>query len=125
MVKVSREDGTFSDPFLCITGPMAIPLQGEVFDTRMVFDLNDEEPLPLVHGASRLPELIAPTSFSLSASPREWIEATAPSQLLLKARSHGRFLTVLDSSTPHTAVPIRDHTSHIWTRLRQENIKIS
>jgi hypothetical protein len=122
MLTVYREDGTFSDPFLCVTGPVATPLQGETFDTRTIFNLDEESPLPLVHGDIRLPELIAPTTVSLSATSRDWIETTAPSQLLLQARSQGQFLTILDSTPLHSTVPILDATDSTWTRLQSEKV---
>jgi hypothetical protein len=120
MVKVYREDSTFSAPFLCITGPMSVPLQGEAFNTRAVFHLGDDDPLPLIHGTSRLPERIAPSSISLSVASREWIEDTAPSQLLLETRNKGRILTLFDSTPLHTTVPVLDSSDHLWERLQSE-----
>lgn len=121
MVRVYRENvRSFSEPFLCITGPMAAPLQGEVYNTRLAFNLDSGASLPLVHGAVRLPEQLAPTTVSLSGSSREWISNTAPSQLLLHARNHGQFLTTLDSTYLHSSVPILDATDHTWERLQKE-----
>jgi hypothetical protein len=121
MMSVYRPDGSFSDPFICVTGPMAVPFLGEVYESRDAFNLTDGDPLPVLDGATRMPELLAaPTSMSVMASSRSWIEATAPSQLLLQARTKPNILTVFDSQSLHSTIAILDVSDHLHQRLAKE-----
>jgi hypothetical protein len=120
MLSVYRPDGTFSAPFLCITGPMATPLLGKTYDTRDIFGLSATDLLPTIHGASITPKVLAPTTVSVASSSRKWIEDTSPSQLLLESRTKGHFLTILDSQSLHTTVPILDTSDHLSHRVHTE-----
>jgi hypothetical protein len=108
MMSVYRPDGSFSDPFIYVTGPMAVPFLGEVYESRDAFNLTAGDPLPVLDGATRMPEQLAPTSVSVMVSSRSWIEATAPSQLLLQARTKPNILTVFYSQTLHSTVAVLD-----------------
>lgn len=108
VIRVPLENGTTSEPLLVVAGPMATLANGPTYDTRDVFDLPPDGPLPVLHPTASFPAVLAPTSISLAADPRAWIPSTETSQLPATARTKGLFLTIPDSSALHSTIMVYD-----------------
>ena len=61
VVRILRNDGTYSDPVLLVSGPSATPFNGNSWETRELLSLADNDPLPVVHGGVTFPASISPT----------------------------------------------------------------
>jgi hypothetical protein len=115
--------GTFTEPLLVVTGPMATPFQGATWDTREAHALDSSSDIPIFTGDVPYPETIAPTSVSLSATSRQWLCPTDPgSDPIAKARTHGQFLTILDSTRLHSTAAIFDHSNTIASAIASQGV---
>jgi hypothetical protein len=106
-------DGKFSPPFLALTGPIATPLLGEQFDTRTLFGLGADDPLP-AKDLFTLPETLSITSVSLMANSRSWVsrlDNNSPENALENFRAEGCTVTILDSSKLHNTFLAYDNTN--------------
>jgi hypothetical protein len=128
VVRILRDDGTYSDPLLLITGPMATPFKGDGWESREILSLDATAPLPTIAGAVTLPESMAPTSVSLAPAPRELLASVESDSLLPTVRSQGGYLTILDSSSLHSTVLAYDPgnfiSSRVWEQQDVEDRKL-
>jgi hypothetical protein len=124
VVRILRDDASWSEPLIVLAGPMATPFNGDAWDTRDLLALGADGPLPPVTGTISFPETVAPTSISLSASPRDWAAKLEPQTCMDSARTYGQFVTILDSSKLHSIVPAYDPGEFISSRVeKQADIK--
>lgn len=108
---------TLSEPFLCVTGPMATPFRGATYDTDTIFERNPDNP-DVSH--PQLPSTISPTTFSLAHAPRELISKSDPKTLLSEIQSKGALITSWSYNDVHQVIPIYDRTSNLRERITQE-----
>jgi hypothetical protein len=128
VVRILRDDGTYSEPLLLITGPMATPFKGDGCECRKILPLDATATLPTIAGEVTLPESIVPTSVSLAPAPRELMASVESDTLLPTVRSQGGYLTILDSSSLHSTVLAYDPgnfiSSRVWEQQDVEDRKL-
>jgi hypothetical protein len=124
VIRILRDDASLSEPLIVLAGPMATPFNGDAWDTRDLLALDADAPLPPLKGAIPFPETFAPTSVSLSASPRDWSGKLEPNRCMDSARTKGNFVTIVDSSNLHSIVTAYDPGEFISSRIaKQSDVK--
>ena len=98
VMRIHRGATGWSDPFMVVTGPMAVAPNGDLTLTRDIFGLAPDAPLPSIVDGFQFPEILSPTTVSLLPDPRAWVPTLTSHSALDNLRTSGACLTIVDSS---------------------------